>query len=144
MKTKNLIVQYFPQAMCAYRIREIQKFHMYQRWNDIGYNFLVGGDGAVYVGRGWNKIGEHTKGYNMKSICIAFVGTFDEILPPKRQLVAAQRLIEEGVQLKKLSTDYRLYGQRQLIEDTGSPGLTLYKVIKTWEHWSNELILSDH
>ena len=33
-------------------------------WWDIGYSFLVGEDGNIYEGRGWNEIGAHTKGYN--------------------------------------------------------------------------------
>lgn len=23
-------------------------------WDDIGYNFLIGGNGSIYVGRGWD------------------------------------------------------------------------------------------
>jgi len=29
-------------------------------WMDLGYSFLVGGDGKVYEGRGWNHQGAHT------------------------------------------------------------------------------------
>ena len=37
-------------------------------WSDIGYSFLVGGDGKVYEGRGWNHVGAHTSGYNSEGI----------------------------------------------------------------------------
>lgn len=107
-------------------------------WDDIGYNFLVGGDGNGYEGRGWNKQGAHTKGFNEKSICIAFIGTFNKIEPPQRQLKAAQKIIEQGIHLKKLSPDYRLYGHRQL-SPTESPGTALYEIITKWPHWSNDL-----
>lgn len=41
----------------------MQTYHMESRnWDDIGYNFMVGGDGDVYEGRGWDKQGAHTKG----------------------------------------------------------------------------------
>ncbi|XP_055315740.1 peptidoglycan-recognition protein LC-like [Sitodiplosis mosellana] len=130
------------QASCTFRVRLIQTFHIESRgWDDIGYNFLVGGDGSVYVGRGWDIQGAHTKGYNIHSICIAFIGTFNKIAPPKRQLYAAQKLIEEGVKLKKLIPDYRLYGHRQLIPSE-SPGLALYEIIKTWDHFSEEINLN--
>ena len=36
----------------------------YLGWPDIGYNYLVGEDGQAYEGRGWNKEGAHTYGYN--------------------------------------------------------------------------------
>ena len=39
-----------------------------RHFDDIGYNFLIGGDGIVYEGRGWNKQGAHTKGNNFKKI----------------------------------------------------------------------------
>lgn len=41
----------------------MQTYHMESKnWDDIAYNFIVGGDGAVYEGRGWEKQGAHTKG----------------------------------------------------------------------------------
>lgn len=39
-------------------------------------SFLIGNDGNVYEGAGWNKVGAHTLGYNRKSIGIAFIGDF--------------------------------------------------------------------
>ncbi|XP_059609203.1 peptidoglycan-recognition protein 1-like isoform X2 [Phlebotomus argentipes] len=126
------------QASCVYRVRFIQTFHMESRgWDDIGYNFLVGGDGSAYEGRGWDKVGAHTKGFNVDSICIAFIGTFVKVTPPERQLVAAQKVIEWGVRTGKLSKDYKLFGHRQLIP-TESPGAALYQIIKTWPHWSED------
>lgn len=109
------------------------------RWDDIAYNFLVGGDGAAYEGRGWETEGAHTKGFNKRSICIAFIGTFITVLPPERQSQVALKLIEEGLRLGKLDPNYKLYGHRQLM-GTESPGLALYEEIKAnWPHWSDEL-----
>lgn len=104
-------------------------------FGDIGYNFLVGGDGNAYEGCGWSKQGAHTYGYNRGSICIAFIGTFSKVQPPMRQLIAAEKLIEKGVKLKKLASDYRVFGHRQLIA-IDSPGIELYKIIENWPHWS--------
>lgn len=132
-------MHFYFQASCTFRVRIIQTFHIESRgWDDIGYNFLVGGDGAVYVGRGWDIQGAHTKGYNVNSICIAFIGTFNKIAPPERQLYAAQKIIEEGVKLGKLTPDYKLYGHRQLIPSE-SPGLALFEIIKKWDHFSEEI-----
>lgn len=104
-------------------------------WSDIPYNFLVGGDGAVYVGRGWDTEGAHTKGYNKRSIGIAFIGTFLNEPPPQRQLEAAEKLIAGSVEMKKIQIHYNLYGHCQLTE-TKSPGKKLFEIIKTWEHWT--------
>lgn len=44
-------------------MRLIQNFHIESKdFDDIGYNFLVTGNGDVYEGRGWDKQGAHTKG----------------------------------------------------------------------------------
>jgi hypothetical protein len=45
-------------------------------WQDIGYNFLIGGDGNVYEGRGWGIWGAHVPRYNSKSIGICVIGDF--------------------------------------------------------------------
>ena len=47
-----------------------------KHWDDIGYNFLVGEDGNVYVGRGWGARGAHSVKYNAKSIGICIIGDF--------------------------------------------------------------------
>lgn len=137
-------------------MRTIQTFHNESRgWDDIAYNFLVGGDGAVHVGRlvlvsikwfvrsrDWNYAGAHTKGYNHESICIAFIGTFDQVEPSRQQLCAAQKILEDGIttELGKLANDYGLYGHRQFMSIT-SPGTALYKIIQTWEHWRSLVTL---
>lgn len=124
------------QASCVFHVRYIQTFHIESRnWWDIGYNFLVGGDGFAYEGRGWTSEGAHTFGYNSKSIGIAFIGTFNNVLPPKFQIQAAKKLIEQGVELGYISKDYKVLAARQL-STTQSPGEMLYNDIKTWPHWA--------
>lgn len=132
------ILQFF-QESCTAAVQNCQNFHMdTMNFGDIGYNFLVGGDGNVYEGVGWNREGAHTYHYNKRSICIAFIGNFSKIKPPERQLIAAQKLIERGLEMKKLTADYRLFGHRQLI-DFESPGRELYKIIVKWPHWSENV-----
>lgn len=122
-------------AVCSSRVRSFQTYHMNSRgWDDISYNFLIGGDNYVYEGRGWHKLGACAKGFNDDIICIAFIGTFTDIAPTDQQLEIAQQLLRFGVRLNKLKADYRLYGQRQVMT-TESPGAQLYSIIKTWEHW---------
>lgn len=105
-------------------------------WNDIAYNFLIGGDGAIYEGRGWNVRGSHTLKYNTQSIGVAFIGTFHKQEPTESQIQAAKALIGYGLQHKKIPKDYILLGHRQCSEKSDSPGEKLYNIIKTWPHWS--------
>ncbi|CAH2034551.1 unnamed protein product, partial [Iphiclides podalirius] len=129
----------YVQSECVLRVRLMQTFHIESRgWSDIGYNFLVGGDGSVYFGRGWEYVGAHTKGYNRYSVGIAFIGTFNGDPPPARQVDACRKLIERGVALGKIATDYRLFAHRQLMS-TLSPGDGLFDLMKRWPHFVSNL-----
>ncbi|XP_001603488.1 peptidoglycan-recognition protein SC2-like [Nasonia vitripennis] len=128
----------YNEAKCILSVRVIQTFHIEAKgWVDVGYNFLIGGDGNVYEGRGWDMAGAHTHNYNNRSIGIAFVGDFSYKSPIKEQIATAVKLLELGVKNGKLAKDYKLIGQRQ-VAHTQSPGDKLYNVIRTWEHWTND------
>ncbi|XP_045768337.1 peptidoglycan recognition protein-like [Maniola jurtina] len=133
------------RSECVLRVRLIQSFHIESRgWVDIGYNFLIGGDGSVYIGRGWDYHGAHTPGYSKKSIGIAFIGTYRKDSPTREQVEACKKLIKQGVDQLKLSKDYKLVGQRQLMA-TMSPGDKLFDIIKEWPHFaSNFTIFSNN
>ncbi|XP_017776602.1 PREDICTED: peptidoglycan-recognition protein SC2-like [Nicrophorus vespilloides] len=123
---------------CKLVTQSIQTFHIQSKhWRDIGYNFLVGGDGFVYEGRGWGVEGTHTYRYNAKSIGIAFIGIFDTTRPPERQIVAAQKLIQNGVELGYIVNDYILFAKLQ--ESKRCSGLALLHLIKTWKNWNEKL-----
>ncbi|XP_046390190.1 uncharacterized protein LOC124158854 [Ischnura elegans] len=131
--------QQYDLAGCLEQVRIIQKFHVESRgWSDIGYNFLVGGDGNAYEGRGWEYVGAHAKGYNAVSIGISFIGTFIDVLPPPAQIRACKLLIKEGVIQNKISKNYKLIAHRQ-VSPTESPGEKLYEELQNWEHWSPEV-----
>ena len=72
-------------------------FELFSGWDDIGYNFLIGGDGRAYVGRGWTRLGAHNRGYNAQSIGVAFMGSFQEEAPADRMISGVQNLIRSGV-----------------------------------------------
>ncbi|XP_053674142.1 peptidoglycan recognition protein 3-like [Anopheles nili] len=138
-KTSNTNVSIYTN--CMYQVKLIQDFHISpdsKNFSDIAYQFLVGGDGNAYEGRGWTKQGAHTKGFNVDSICIAFIGTFISKEPPIAQLSAAEQLIQQGLEGYYLASNYSLFGHRQLAPFE-SPGKALYNIIKTWPHWSNKL-----
>lgn len=128
------------QETCATLVRQIQSQHINSASieDDIGYNFLVGGDGAAYEGRGWNKIGAHTYGYNSRSIGVAFIGDFRNEEPTKQQVVALRKLLRDGVNMNKISENYSLIGANQ-VQQTESPGKMLYKILTKLPHWSDQI-----
>lgn len=127
------------QSACTYRIRFIQDRHIgAENFDDIGYNFLIGGDGNVYEGRGWLKVGAFLRGQNSKSEGIAFIGDYRHITPTKAQMEVLDALLANGTKSGYLTPDFRLHGACQL-QATESPGKLLYAELKKHPNWSDEL-----
>ncbi|XP_053772045.1 peptidoglycan recognition protein 4 isoform X1 [Desmodus rotundus] len=120
---------------CRGLVRTMQSLLM-DRYDscDTPYNFLVGQDGAIYEGVGWNVQGSHTPGYNDIALGIAFMGTFSGTPPNVAALEAAQTLIQCAVDKGYLTPDYLLMGQSDVF-NTLSPGKALYNIISTWPHF---------
>src|SRR5204862_2964680 len=76
----------------------IARYHRdHNKWNDIGYNFLVDKYGQVFEGRAGGidqaVIGAQAQGYNSSSTGIATIGTFTSVALPEAALDALARLI---------------------------------------------------
>ncbi|XP_026849456.1 peptidoglycan-recognition protein LC isoform X5 [Drosophila persimilis] len=126
------------QAQCVLRVRLRQTFDIESlQEDDIAFNFVIGGDGNVYVGRGWNQVGAHMSGYNVRSLSFAYIGSFQNQKPSAKQLSVTHLLLERGVSLGKISPNYRLTGASKL-----EPSITeykadqLYQSFSNWTHWS--------
>ncbi|KAL3284286.1 hypothetical protein HHI36_018444 [Cryptolaemus montrouzieri] len=120
---------------CQSRIAQIQEYHLSLGSPDIGYNFIIGGDGRIYVGRGWNArnfhIGNHSIGLN-------FIGNYfrDELSP--KMIECAKAILNYGVESGKLTQDYILVAHNQTKLRGGgtlSPGPNIYREIKKWPHF---------
>lgn len=102
---------------------------------DIGYSFLIGEDGKVYEGRGFQRTGAHTKNYNDKSFASAFMGNFDQVLPNQESQDAVRALMQCAVNRGYMSSNYKLLAHRD-VRPTLSPGTAFYQVIKTWPRYT--------
>lgn len=97
------------QAACVFRVRLRQTFDIESlQEDDIAFNFLIGGDGNVYVGRGWDLVGAHMTGYNSRSLSLAYIGSFQTQKPSDKQLSVTHLLLqkrgEAGQDCSKLQT----------------------------------------
>nr|XP_024216791.1 peptidoglycan recognition protein 3 [Halyomorpha halys] len=125
----------YKQINCENVVKEIQGYHLKIHYCDIAYNFVIGGDGYIYEGRGWGKSGAHTKGFNCDSIGVAFLGNYNlQYLSPKME-EAFHLLMEEGVKIGEIADDYKLFGHTQ-VRGSDSPGVHVMEKIKEWKHWS--------
>ncbi|KAF2898070.1 hypothetical protein ILUMI_08113 [Ignelater luminosus] len=115
---------------CSAVMQQIQSMHVTNQMPDIGHNFLIGGDGNIYAGRGWD-VQNFQKN---NSIAIGFTGNFvfDEL--KSNMISALKELLRQGVELKKLALDYKLVCHNQT-GNTLSPGQNVYKVISKFPHF---------
>eukprot|EP00057_Strongylocentrotus_purpuratus_P027399 XP_011681873.1 PREDICTED: uncharacterized protein LOC100892590 [Strongylocentrotus purpuratus] len=120
---------------CVNAVRGIQNYHMDTNgWWDIGYNFLIGGDGLVYEGRGWDNNGAHAREYNSYSIGLAMIGAYSSKLPTSVMLEQLDWFIDCVLIRAKLDPCYTLYGHRQAVS-TLCPGETFYEYLQDNDHW---------
>uniref|UniRef100_A0A667W7T0 Peptidoglycan recognition protein 2 n=1 Tax=Myripristis murdjan TaxID=586833 RepID=A0A667W7T0_9TELE len=125
----------FPQ--CSRDMRAMQRFHQEDRdWNDIGYSFVVGSDGYVYEGRGWNHLGTHTRGHNSKGFGVSIIGNYSSNLPSRHAMgLLRHRLVQCAVDGGRLAANFTFLGHRQVVNYTLCPGDALYSEISSWEHF---------
>ncbi|KAJ8926791.1 hypothetical protein NQ314_020808 [Rhamnusium bicolor] len=128
----------FTFLVCAGKLQTIQSQCVSNGAPDIYYNFLIGGDGNIYVGRGWDVQPQQRHDI----IDIVFMGSFafDELTPI--MIEAAQLLITDGAKKNKLTKDYKVVSHNQTTA-TESPGTNVFKEVKTWPHYDSGLYFTD-
>lgn len=122
---------------CMRNMRIIQKRHLSFGYLDIGYNFLIGSDANIYVGRGWDTVSI----LGNLSIGIQVIGNFAFDSFNSNMAEAIEVVIEEGLRLNKITENYKLIGENQTsLYKYLSPGLNIYKEIKMWPHFYSKIV----
>ncbi|CAF4139391.1 unnamed protein product, partial [Rotaria sordida] len=125
----------YDDESCIERVREIQIFHQNsQDWVDIGYHFLVGENGKVYEGRGWDRQAAYSPGWNNDAYGICFIGNFNTSSPNEKALKAAHSWIKCGIERRYVTKDFYVITHRQSQRPgyTTCPGDTLFNVVRSW------------
>lgn len=97
-------------------VATIRQWHLDRGWSDIGYHYIVLLDGSVQIGRPLERVGAHCKGYNKKSIGIAYVGGVEsDGLTPKdtrneKQKSGIKRIVKL---LKTMFPDASIHGHNE-------------------------------
>ncbi|XP_054265410.1 peptidoglycan-recognition protein 2-like [Macrosteles quadrilineatus] len=95
---------------CKKLLRDIQKKQMEeQSMPDIQWNFMIGANGSVFEGRGWNtnatKEPEHTP-LDFKSLDIAYIGRTKEKDVTPEMIGAVSELIRYGIENKHINDTF--------------------------------------
>nr|BBK26516.1 peptidoglycan recognition protein 17 [Nephotettix cincticeps] len=118
---KHVLYVYASHTRCCYsldecsaQLRNLQQRCFDKDKDDIFYNFMIGGDGQVYEGRGWHlapdkylRLGDHM---DPATIYVAYIGDFADINPNIKQWHAGWKLLEHGFRNKIISErDFFMY-----------------------------------
>ncbi|CAK1588557.1 unnamed protein product [Parnassius mnemosyne] len=121
---------------CIEQMLLIQEAFMRRGMNDIGPNFLVGGNGYVFEGRGANVLGAMVTSWNKKSITIMFMGNYVVDMPDQAQFDHINVLLDVLVKERVLRSNYTLYAQCQVKPHTYAPGRHITERMKNFPHWN--------
>jgi len=75
-------------------VRSIWDFHVtVNGWDDIGYNWLIDGNGIIYEGRGSGLQGAHFSCMNSGTTGLCMIGNFEDSTPTSEAITSLENLI---------------------------------------------------
>lgn len=118
-------------------VKGTQWYHMVGRgkegkdnFSDIGYHFLIAGDGRVIEGRQAEFSGAHVLGDNDGNIGIAMMGDYNKIKPTDAQIESLTRLVTFlAIKYKKNGTDKGFLEGHQHYNETDCPGKNMMAIL---------------
>jgi N-acetylmuramoyl-L-alanine amidase len=125
------------EAETAAEVRSIQHYHMVGRGRegkenfcDIGYHFLIAGDGRVVEGRHAEYLGAHAGGANDGNIGVAMMGDFNKLQPTGSQVESLTRLVTFlAIKYKKDPAAKGFLEAHQHYSSTDCPGTKLLAML---------------
>ena len=118
-----------PQSTTVAQIRD---WHVNERgWSDIGYHYIILGDGTLERGRSINKTGAHCRGHNRGSIGICVTGNTSQEPPTPAQVQSLMGTLTMLLEEYNI-TRQDVYGHRDL-GATECPGNMLYEILQQYK-----------
>lgn len=99
-------------------LRQYHKEH--NGWDDIGYHWVIEGDGSINPGRAEDTIGSHVGGFNKRSIGICVTGHGDFAAFKPIQLASLIQVCARICEERHLAAG-RVIGHRETDEHGGPP-----------------------
>jgi N-acetylmuramoyl-L-alanine amidase len=120
------------RASAVDALQKIQRVHVEERgFGDIGYHFLIDGEGRVWAGRNMVWQGAHSSGANnVANIGICLLGDFDRERPDAPALAALERLVDALAKRHRIPRS-RVYGHQEL-RATECPGRFLMSWVERY------------
>lgn len=123
------------QAACIQLVQKLENDAWTENGTHIPYNFLIGGDGKTYEGRGWkSQHGFHNLPGLNDTIVVGVIGTYNDRRPDNVIYAETKALFTESIRRFSLSPNYRLYGVI-VSSMPDNDAAALYEEVKEWRHW---------
>jgi N-acetylmuramoyl-L-alanine amidase len=109
---------------------DIYRWHKERGWRDIGYQYIITGDGALHFGRPETMTGAHTKGHNRTSIGVCVTGNFEKSKPTPKQWRMLCLFLERTMQKYRLERANVHYHKE--FSATACCGKNLISMVENW------------
>jgi N-acetyl-anhydromuramyl-L-alanine amidase AmpD len=100
VKVSEIVIHHTASPRDTTKLADIRRWHVLEnRWSDVGYHYIIEGDGTLRVGRPAHLVGAHVLGFNSNvwkrtytlGICLA--GNFQNEQPSAAQLKTLVQLL---------------------------------------------------
>ncbi|GFN86291.1 peptidoglycan-recognition protein [Plakobranchus ocellatus] len=119
---------------CPTTIYEMQKNHIkVKNLDDIDCNMVVGGDGFVYRGRGWDVA---TNSFPASQVICVLENRNVATIPDSFQQQAITEILRCGVTKSKLAASYTVQTPRDLNSTSEDPIQSLYEWVKKMDRYA--------
>lgn len=140
-KIRGICVHHTASPRATTTVEEIRRHHVeVNGWSDIGYHYIILGDGTLKVGRPAHLMGAGALGFNQGVLHIAVCGNFDTEALTHQQIHTLQQLLAVLCKRHRLNetaiighrdvsktTPYVKVGGRWVSTATACPGRNLYE-----------------
>lgn len=99
-------------------VKRIRDLHVkINKWEDIGYHWLIDKKGKLCKGRSEKFIGAHVYGHNKNSLGVCLIGNYDEEKPTKKQIQTLIKFLKEKTKKYKIPVK-NILGHREFPDVT--------------------------
>ena len=121
---KRIVIHHSASPKNSTTVKDIERWHVAEGYDGIGYNRIIEGDGDVVMGRDDARIPAHAYGHNKDSLGICVIGNFEKEAPSQQQI---ERLVQVlAILCKRYGVAAEaIVGHRDLLP-TACPGKNLY------------------
>ena len=123
-KITKIIVHNTASDRDTTKFETIRKWHLEKGWADIGYHYVITGDGKMHLGRPETAMGAHAVGHNSNTLGVCVTGNFDLQKPLDKQIHTLVQVLAALCRRHGLQAD-DIIGHRD-VNATSCPGKNMY------------------